>query len=73
MAAHTKTKIHDAAEEEERRFYDGRTSKDWLDAIAQLGRTKNKPYLEWSIALPGWYGGPGCGRKECIAHYAQKE
>lgn len=35
-----------AAEEEERGFYGGRASQEWLDAIGPLGTDANKPFLE---------------------------
>jgi len=35
-----------AAEQEERRFYSGRAPKEWLDALAPLGTTAEKPFLE---------------------------
>lgn len=44
--AGVRSKIRAAAEEEERRFYHGRTPKEWLDALAPLGTDENKPYLE---------------------------
>jgi iodotyrosine deiodinase len=44
--AKVKTKIRAAAEEEERRFYNGRAPKEWLEALAPLGTDENKPYLE---------------------------
>lgn len=44
--AEIKSKIRATAEEEERRFYNGRAPKEWLDALAPLGTDENKPYLE---------------------------
>jgi iodotyrosine deiodinase len=44
--AEIKSKIRAAAEEEERRFYNGRAPQEWLDALAPLGTDENKPYLE---------------------------
>jgi iodotyrosine deiodinase len=44
--AAVKSKIRAAAEEEEKRFYQGRAPKEWLDALAPLGTDENKPYLE---------------------------
>jgi nitroreductase len=44
--AEIKSKIRAAAEEEERRFYNGRAPKEWLDALAPLGTDESKPYLE---------------------------
>jgi len=42
----TKRKIRLAAEEEERAFYDGRASDEWLEALAPLGTDAEKPFLE---------------------------
>lgn len=42
----TKSAIRKAAEEEEREFYGGRASNEWLDAVAPLGTDANKPFLE---------------------------
>ena len=49
-----KQKIREAAEEEERAFYGGRASEEWLDALAPIGTDANKPFLEiapWLIAI----------------------
>lgn len=50
----TKRKIREAAEEEERAFYAGRASKQWLDALAPIGTDADKPFLEtapWLIVI----------------------
>jgi len=50
----TKLAIREAAEKEERAFYDGRASEEWLDALAALGTDGDKPYLEtapWLISI----------------------
>jgi iodotyrosine deiodinase len=44
--AETKKKIREAAEAEEREFYEHRASKEWLDALAPLGTDSDKPFLE---------------------------
>ncbi len=41
-----KSRIREAAEEEERTFYRERAPKAWLDALAPLGTDENKPFLE---------------------------
>ncbi len=49
-----KQKIREAAEEEEREFYGGRASEEWLDALDPLGTDDHKPFLEtapWLIAV----------------------
>jgi iodotyrosine deiodinase len=44
--AETKKKIREAAEVEEREFYEHRASGEWLEALAPLGTDSNKPFLE---------------------------
>jgi len=44
--AETKKKIREAAEIEEREFYEHRASAEWLDALAPLGTDSDKPFLE---------------------------
>lgn len=41
-----KRQIRLAAEEEERAFYHGRASEEWLQALAPLGTDEHKPFLE---------------------------
>ncbi len=50
----TKRQIRLAAEEEEREFYGGKASEEWLDALKPLGTDDHKPFLEtapWLIAV----------------------
>lgn len=42
----TKKKIREAAEAEEREFYEHRASEEWLAALAPLGTDDKKPFLE---------------------------
>ena len=42
----TKRKMRLAAEEEERELYDRRISDEWRDALAPLGTTWEKPFIE---------------------------
>jgi nitroreductase len=42
----TKRKIREAAEAEEREFYEHRASAEWLEALKPLGTDSNKPFLE---------------------------
>lgn len=42
----TKKKIREAAEVEEREFYEHRASPEWLAALEPLGTDSNKPFLE---------------------------
>jgi nitroreductase len=49
-----KRRIREAAEEEERAFYQGRAPDAWLEALAPLGTDEHKPFLErapWLIAI----------------------
>lgn len=49
-----KRDIRQAAEAEERAFYDGRAGDEWLNALAPLGTDAHKPFLEtapWLIAV----------------------
>ena len=53
-APDVKARIREAAEEEERAFYGGRASDEWLDALAHLGTDADKPFLEvapWLIVV----------------------
>ncbi len=45
-SAAKKKALREAAEEEERAFYAGKASQEWLDALAPLGTDQDKPYLE---------------------------
>ena len=52
--AETKKKIRDAAEAEEREFYERRASDRWLDDLKPFGTDDHKPYLEitpWLIVV----------------------
>jgi len=41
-----KSRIRQAAEAEEREFYERRAAQEWLDALAPLGTDAHKPFLE---------------------------
>lgn len=45
-APHTKRRIREAAEIEEREFYAHRASPEWLAALEPLGTNSDKPFLE---------------------------
>ena len=61
----------EAAEKEEREFYSGRASEEWLDALAPIGTDANKPFLEaapWLIAIFAQrYGVTAEGKR--VKHY----
>ncbi|MBO6769729.1 MAG: nitroreductase family protein [Erythrobacter sp.] len=49
-----KRALREAAEEEERNFYAGKASEEWLEALAPLGTDEDKPFLEtapWLIVV----------------------
>ncbi|TDD74554.1 nitroreductase family protein [Actinomadura rubrisoli] len=46
-----KRRLREAAEEEEREFYERRASQEWLDALAPLGTDWRKPFLEDAPAV----------------------
>jgi iodotyrosine deiodinase len=46
-----KRKIRHAAEKEEKAFYASRAPQEWLDALAELGTTWQKPFLESAPVL----------------------
>lgn len=60
-----KREVRRLAEDEEREFYAGKASDEWLEALAPLGTDDVKPYLEtapWLIAVFGQRrGGPNPG------------
>ena len=61
----TKRRIREAAEAEERAFYGGKASDEWLDALAPIGTDDRKPFLEtapWLIVVFAQKrGGPRVG------------
>lgn len=49
-----KKRVREAAEEEERQFYDGGASDEWLKALEPIGTNDHKPHLEdapWLIVV----------------------
>jgi nitroreductase len=49
-----KRALREAAEAEEREFYNGKASAEWLEALAPLGTDPDKPFLEtapWLIVI----------------------
>ncbi len=51
-----KRRIREAAEAEEREFYNGRAPQEWLDALEPLGTDANKPFLEAAPILIAIFG-----------------
>jgi nitroreductase len=54
--AQTKRRIREAAEAEERAFYEHRAPPEWLAALAPLGTDWRKPFLEKAPALIAVFG-----------------
>ncbi|WP_242886943.1 nitroreductase family protein [Actinomadura litoris] len=46
-----KRRLREAAEQEEREFYERRASQEWLEALAPLGTDWRKPFLEDAPAV----------------------
>lgn len=70
-----KHEIRLAAEAEERKFYEQRAPKEWLDAIAPLGTGPEKPFLDMApclIAIFAEVHGISAGG-EHVKHYYVKE
>jgi iodotyrosine deiodinase len=66
-----KARIREAAEIEEKAFYDGRASAEWLDALSHLGTDWQKPFLEtapWLIAVFGQRHGVAADGSK-VKHY----
>jgi len=70
-----KRQLRAAAEEEERRNYDGRMSQEWLEALAPLGTDDVKAHLEDApfviVVLEQVYGLRADGAK--VKHYYARE
>ncbi len=71
----TKKKIREAAEVEEREFYQHRASEEWLAALEPLGTDSNKPFLETApyliVVFLQKFGKLKDGRK--VKHYYPAE
>ena len=50
-SAAARSRIREAAEVEEREFYNGRAPREWLDALAPLGTDAAKPFLATAPVL----------------------
>lgn len=62
-----KRQIREAAEREEREFYEHRAPADWLEALAPLGTDEHKPFLEMApyliaVFAERWIRGPAGGK-----------
>ena len=70
-----KARIREAAEAEEREFYESRATPEWLAALEPLGTDANKSFLETAPALiaifAAAYGERPDGRK--VKHYYAQE
>lgn len=71
----TRLKIKEAAEEEERAFYAGRASDEWLEALGPLGTDQEKPYLAlapWLIAIFAQRRGGPSGEEDLKNYYVSE-
>ena len=73
--ADVRRRIRVAAEEEERKFYSGKAPQEWLDVLAPLGTTAEKPFLETAPCLIAVFAqrfgyGPDCSQ---VKHYYVNE
>ena len=70
-----KSRIRVAAEEEERRSYEGRMSAEWIAALRKIGTDWRKPHIEEApyviVAFEQTYGFTADGRKQ--KHYYARE
>ena len=70
--AATKRRIREAAEVEERDFYQHRAPQEWRDALAELGTDAEKPFLElapWLIAVFYERTGPEMAGRKAKRYY----
>jgi nitroreductase len=70
-----KRQIREGAEEEERAFYEGRATDEWLEALAPLGTDANKPFLETAphlIAVFAQSFGVAAGGRHVKHYYVQE-
>ena len=75
-----KRRIRDAAEEDEKAFYEGRASQEWLDALAHLGTDDVKTHLTNAPILIVCFRQPFClvfdpetGENRKVKHYYSDE
>jgi iodotyrosine deiodinase len=70
-----KKRIREAAEAEERAFYESRASEEWLAALEPFGTNAEKPFLETAphliVIFAQSYGFDEAGRK--VKHYYVQE
>lgn len=67
-----KKRIREAAEKEEREFYEHRAPDEWLQALAHLGTDEHKPFLEiapWLIAVFYERTGPETNGQKAKRYY----
>ena len=70
-----KRRIREAAEAEEREFYERRATEEWLDVLAPLGTDANKPFLEtapYLIAIFSQSYGIGPDGEKIKHYYVQE-
>jgi iodotyrosine deiodinase len=70
-----KRQIREAAEAEEREFYESRAPQEWLEALAPLGTSADKPFLEiapYLIAIFAESYGVLAGGRKVKNYYVQE-
>lgn len=70
-----KRRIREAAEEEERKFYEERAPDEWLEALEPLGTGPEKPFLErapWLVAVFARSYGIGPDGEKVKHYYVQE-
>ena len=70
-----KLAIREAAEAEERKFYQGRAPQEWIDALAPLGTDEHKSHLTdapWVIVLFGQAHGENPDGSKQTFYYTQE-
>jgi iodotyrosine deiodinase len=70
-----KARVREAAEAEERDFYEHRAPAEWLEALAPLGTDWRKPFLTtapWLVVLFARRWGAGAGGARAKHYYVQE-
>ena len=70
-----KHQIRDAAEREEREFYQGKAPPEWLEALAPLGTDEHKPHLTdapWLVVLFRKAYGLGVNGEKRVYYYTEE-
>lgn len=74
-SAEAKSKIRAAAEEEEKTFYAGRASDEWINALEPIGTNDSKPHLEiapWLIVIFAQRSSTDCNGRKFKNYYVNE-